>query len=314
MYRKPSGKLSFSFNRMITNAVVSMAYDSARDIDLTPLQQDTLFVYQLCQREPKRLTEEAFFRTGIVGKSSSALQPHNQPSEVPPSLTPPSTDRASLSKQIHHALCKASILSPHASDPNVYTARITKNFSHQMPFIDVHRQRKLVSMLFFWEEELTRWRLLDQEEAEIEMVLKELAAEPAATAEGVAPEDRAGSGDSDWSGDAVEGLEGTTRRNKAAIIEELNLALARVQAKKRMHPSMRNKEEGREQRLPGYAERADTVAVPAGNNGRRGNSAVAAGLPVEGGVPASVRRGSTFSVDPVAMARELVMARRGTVA
>lgn len=33
--------------------------------------------------------------------------------------------------------------------------------------ISVPKQRELVNMLFFWEEELTRWRLLDEEAADI---------------------------------------------------------------------------------------------------------------------------------------------------
>jgi hypothetical protein len=49
----------------------------------------------------------------------------------------------------------------------VNTARVTKNFAHQFATISVHAQRKLIGMLFFWEEECTRWKLLDAEEAEI---------------------------------------------------------------------------------------------------------------------------------------------------
>lgn len=171
-------------------------------------------------------------------------------------------------------------------------------------------------MLFLWEEELTRWRLLDQEEAEIEMVLNELAARAAEEerqgAEGAAAsaaKDQSESRDDYWSGDATEaGGPEDKKREKAAVIEQLNLALARVQAKKRMHPSMRDKEEGRDQRLPGYSERADTVAVPEGNTGRRASAA----SPTDGSMPA--RRGSNFSIDPVALAREMMMERRGTVA
>lgn len=33
--------------------------------------------------------------------------------------------------------------------------------------ISVPKQRELVNMLFFWEEELTRWKLLDEEAFEI---------------------------------------------------------------------------------------------------------------------------------------------------
>jgi len=49
----------------------------------------------------------------------------------------------------------------------VNTGRVTKNFANQMAAISVHAQRKLVGLLFFWEEELTRLKLLDQEEREI---------------------------------------------------------------------------------------------------------------------------------------------------
>ena len=49
----------------------------------------------------------------------------------------------------------------------VNTAGVTKNFASQLAVISVHAQRKLVGMLFFWEEECTRWKLLDAEEKEI---------------------------------------------------------------------------------------------------------------------------------------------------
>lgn len=38
---------------------------------------------------------------------------------------------------------------------------------HQLAMLGVARQRLLVHMLFFWEEELVRWRLLCGEEAEL---------------------------------------------------------------------------------------------------------------------------------------------------
>lgn len=52
-------------------------------------------------------------------------------------------------------------------DMTVNTAGIGKGFAHQMAVISVHAQRKLVGMLFFWEEECVRWKLLDAEEKEI---------------------------------------------------------------------------------------------------------------------------------------------------
>ena len=148
------------------------------------------------------------------------------------------------------------------------------------------------------------------------MVLNELAAKAAEeeqqgaeAAAASAAREESKSRDDYWSGDATEASgPDDKKREQAAVIEQLNLALARVQAKKRMHPSMRDKEEGRDQRLPGYSERADTVAVPEGNTGRRASAAGA----TEGSAPA--RRGSNFSIDPVALAREMMMERRETVA
>jgi hypothetical protein len=49
----------------------------------------------------------------------------------------------------------------------VNTTGIGKGFASQLAVISVHAQRKLVGMLFFWEEECTRWKLLDEQEREI---------------------------------------------------------------------------------------------------------------------------------------------------
>lgn len=49
----------------------------------------------------------------------------------------------------------------------VNTAGIGKGFASQVAVISVHAQRKLVGLLFFWEEECMRWKMLDEEEREI---------------------------------------------------------------------------------------------------------------------------------------------------
>lgn len=56
----------------------------------------------------------------------------------------------------------------------VNTAGIGKGFASQLAIISVHAQRKLVGLLFFWENECMRWKLLDAEEKEIMAVLEEL--------------------------------------------------------------------------------------------------------------------------------------------
>lgn len=85
-------------------------------------------------------------------------------------LTKHLTASEKISARIHQELRKSGIID--ASNPlGIDTRRVTPKFAHQLAFISVGGQRKVVGMLFFWEAEVIRWRLLDQEEAEIESVL-----------------------------------------------------------------------------------------------------------------------------------------------
>lgn len=47
------------------------------------------------------------------------------------------------------------------------TTKIDRSMVSKIAIISVPKQRELVNMLFFWEEECTRWRLLEQEESEL---------------------------------------------------------------------------------------------------------------------------------------------------
>ena len=139
--------------RLINNAVPNFARDDPNDVDLTPTQADNLLRYQLARPQPRYLSETSFFVAGIVGSES-------------------------LSKKVYKALVKGKIIIPEPEarssagaslevQMTVNTAGVTKNFVSQLSVISVHAQRKLVGMLFFWEEECTRWKLLNAEEKEI---------------------------------------------------------------------------------------------------------------------------------------------------
>ena len=67
MYRAVDGKMRFSFQRMITNAVPNFALDSKNDVDLSPAQQDALFHWQLQQVDPRLLNEKSFWKASISG-------------------------------------------------------------------------------------------------------------------------------------------------------------------------------------------------------------------------------------------------------
>ena len=148
----------------------------------------------------------------------------------------------SQSPKIHASLQKASILSSHPDDPTVYTSRITKQFAHQFAIISVHKQRKLVGMLFFWEEELKRWQMLEDEEKEIGHVLK--------------------------------GFEESGDTSQA---EELRIVLGQIQVQRRMEPSLRESDgngvTGNEEHvLPEYGQRDGTVAVPGREHGHEAST------------------------------------------
>lgn len=138
--------------------IPNFANDSPNDVDLSPGQADQLLAYQLASKHPRFLSENAFFIAGITGSES-------------------------LSKKVHKALVKHKLILPPSEASSstgqaatetltVNTAGVTKSFASQMAMISVHAQRKLVGLLFFWEEECMRWKLLDQEEREIVDALK----------------------------------------------------------------------------------------------------------------------------------------------
>lgn len=69
MFRRPNGKLGFSFGRLIQNAVPNFASDNPdRDADISVAQQDMLFVHQLQTASPMQLDDISFRVAGVVGR------------------------------------------------------------------------------------------------------------------------------------------------------------------------------------------------------------------------------------------------------
>jgi len=140
---------------MILNAFPNFANDCPDEVDMSPKQADDLVEYQLSLPFPRYLDEASFYVAHI-------------------------TDNKTFSEGVHKSLLKAGVIaapSPDNSQPPVTTAAIGKNFTNQLSHISIHAQRKLIGMLFFWEEECTRWTLLDQEETEIRKAIGEGKAE-----------------------------------------------------------------------------------------------------------------------------------------
>ncbi|KAI9851617.1 MAG: hypothetical protein M1838_003211 [Thelocarpon superellum] len=134
------------FSRLTTlNLWTPMLKDCNQDVDLSFQQADNLFRWQLASEHSRQLNELSCFMCSIV---ESKYQ----------------------SREAYKGLLQAGVLCPGRGDLD--TTRIDKNFTHHLATIPLFRQRKIIGMLFHWEEELTRWRLLDEEESEIRQVMQ----------------------------------------------------------------------------------------------------------------------------------------------
>ncbi|KAI9682553.1 MAG: hypothetical protein M1829_000346 [Trizodia sp. TS-e1964] len=145
MFRRPDNSIGFSFTRLITNAIPVFSNDYNGASALEPWRVDLLFTSQLALPVPSQLSPQSYQVAGIC-------------------------DALSTSSKIHDALRKSGVIS---ASGLVDTTRITKHFANQLAVISIVGQRKLVNMLFLWEEECVRWRLLAQEEARILKALRE---------------------------------------------------------------------------------------------------------------------------------------------
>jgi hypothetical protein len=143
MFKSTDGSKHFSFSRFINNAVPNLA-SAPIDTDLSTTELDALFTHQLTQTDFLTLSDQSFLHAGIT--------------------TSPKT-----SASIHKALLKNGVLAQGA----VNTSAIDKNFAHDLAIVTSHAQKKIVNVLFFWEEEGMRWRKLSGEKEELEVVIKE---------------------------------------------------------------------------------------------------------------------------------------------
>ncbi|GAB7356954.1 hypothetical protein MBLNU459_g7796t2 [Dothideomycetes sp. NU459] len=128
---------------------------NAPAIDLTPVQADLLVSCQLRQAHPESLAPTAFHVAQIVNSDS-------------------------ISARIHAALTKSGILLPQPSTAAddaldgilIDTNKITRNFAHELFFVSAAAQKRIVALLFFWEDECKRRRGLEKEEAELNEALE----------------------------------------------------------------------------------------------------------------------------------------------
>ena len=70
----------------------------------------------------------------------------------------------------HKALIKNGVLSKDSE--RVDTTKIGKKFVSQLYMTTSHAQKKLIHLLFFWEEEIMRWKVLLGEKGELKAIIQ----------------------------------------------------------------------------------------------------------------------------------------------
>lgn len=221
MYRKRNGSLGFSFTRFAHAAVPNFFADESpmRTADLQQWRRDMCYMHQIASADPYALDERSFYVAGVV-------------------------DSEGVSQKVYKALRKHQVL--REDDGAVDTHRIGPRFPHQLAMLNIVRQKDLVGMLFWWEEECQRLRKLDAEEKELDALVGESELELSQPAH---------SGGDDGHATAAK-----------VALDQLKFARERVRMKKRQRPSQRrvDVEEDRDDIVMAYHGRSKSVPNMAG--------------------------------------------------
>lgn len=151
MYRKRNGSIGFSFTSFVQSAVPSMGMSTPPNHWVPEVGRDMLYAHQISATHPGApfaLDERSLFVGGIC-------------------------DHEGTSNNVFHKLGRVGILDEQGC---VCTNRIEgKKFPHQVTVLSMPRQRDLLGLLFWWEEECSRLRKLIDEERELGRQIKDLA-------------------------------------------------------------------------------------------------------------------------------------------
>ena len=126
-----------------TNAPASRLLRATSDADLPLRMQDMLYVYQLTLSKPLLLSPLAFHTADIVWRYKD-------------------------SQRTYKTLQKKKIITEAGT---IKTSAITKSFAHHFAYLSAFAQRRIIGLLFWWEEEVQRLRSLLDQEADIKQLL-----------------------------------------------------------------------------------------------------------------------------------------------
>lgn len=186
MFRKKDGRKSFSVTKLANTVIPSFFSDTSVAVmnSLHPQRRDMLYNHQLVSKNFHALDENSIFVAGVV-------------------------DTERLSKSTYKALRKADVLT---EEGLVNTTKIGPRFIHQVAMLNAVRQRELINMLFWWEEESHRFSKLFDEDKELSGMITEAETH------------------------AAEDSRDSTRKE---MVDQLKFARERVRMKIRQRPSQR---------------------------------------------------------------------------
>lgn len=199
MYRKRNGSLGFSFTRFANAAVPNFFEEPAVTSlhSLIPLRRDMLYAHQIASANPYNFDERSVFVAGVV-------------------------ESEAVSRKTFKALQKCNVLGP---EGEIDTTQIGNRFTHQVAILNAYRQRELINMLFWWEEEVQRLKKLKAEEQDLNAMIKE--------SRKLVDEDEVNGESEDRRPDSGEEV------MQKQMLDQLKFARERVRMKIRQRPSER---------------------------------------------------------------------------
>jgi len=141
MSRRADGSYSVSSTHFINDDQPFMLFDFAKEnVDLNLIQKDLLFARQMASADPTRLAADCFNAAGIV-------------------------DTGYMSSRVFKKLQAYGVIN--AQDGTIHTENIDRYFAHHLAIISAYRQKQVVLLLFWWQEECQRLVKLSAERQEL---------------------------------------------------------------------------------------------------------------------------------------------------
>jgi hypothetical protein len=133
---------------------VASLFQSYEVTPLTLAESDRLFEFQLSMSNPKQIGPATLYMMDVAPSVKTTLKATYKLNEMGVLLS----SRNSGGRGV---------------DDIIVTDAIPANFSKKMKLLAVPQQKRLIVLLFEWEEELIRWRVLEDEMNELKTIILE---------------------------------------------------------------------------------------------------------------------------------------------